>query len=122
MNNHQAFTILLAQIEAALQESLACHNAAARQGNFDAVEVEIERQRNLVSARNQLQSLQELWTGLVGEQRKPETKPLPTAKLPARTSRVPKGSATPRKAYRLLSWQCWKRWGAVAVWPMYLTE
>lgn len=67
MNGQQALAILLEQVEGALQKSLARHNAAALDSDFEAVEIEVERQRNLVSARNQLQGLQELWPGLVGE-------------------------------------------------------
>jgi hypothetical protein len=61
----EAFATLLRQVEGALQESLQRSNAATRQGNFDAVEVEIERQRNLVGASQQLQVLRELWPELV---------------------------------------------------------
>jgi restriction system protein len=101
INSQQAFATLLEQLDVALQESLARSNRAAQQGDFDAVEIEVERQRNLVSARNQLQTLQELWPGLVGESKKTEKKSAPVAKRSSRAQRLPKGSATSRKAFRL---------------------
>jgi hypothetical protein len=64
-NSRKVFTILLEDIKAALQESLARSNVATRQGDFDTVEVELERQKILVGARNQLEVLQELWPRLV---------------------------------------------------------
>jgi restriction system protein len=98
MNRQQAFEFLLESVEAALQESLARSNAATRQGDFDAVEVELERQRNLVSARNQLQGLRELWPRLVGErqpaQRLTEGKP-----RVAKRQRLPRGVRTPEEAF-----------------------
>lgn len=62
-----AFSTLLTDIEAAFQDSLTRSNTAAQQGDFDLVELEIERQRNLVSIRNQLQTLQDMWRDVVGE-------------------------------------------------------
>jgi restriction system protein len=97
VNSQQAFATLLSGVEAALKESLACHNTAALAGDFDAVEIEVERQRNLVSARNQLQTLQELWPGLVGEQQRPPEPP----QSPRRRKRLPKGAKTPNKAFVL---------------------
>ena len=67
MNSRQAFRTLLAGVETALEKSLARHRAATQQGDFDTMEVELERQKNLVSARQQLEGLQELWPRLVGE-------------------------------------------------------
>lgn len=67
MTIDDAFTTLLTEIKLALQESLARSNAATEAGNFDLVELELERQRNLVSLRNQLQGLQEAWPDMVGE-------------------------------------------------------
>jgi len=67
MNSRQAFETLLTGVEAALEESWTRHKAATRQGDFDAMEIELERQKNLVSARQQLEGLQELWPRLVGE-------------------------------------------------------
>jgi restriction system protein len=97
MNSQQALAFLLEQLDGALQESLARHNAAALDGDFEAVEIEVERQRNLVSARNQLQTLQELWLGLVGEQQRSPEPPQP----PRRRKRLPKGVKTPNKAFVL---------------------
>ena len=65
MDSRQIFAILLEQLEVVLGESLARHKTAALNGDFEAVEIEIERQKNLVNARNQLQGLQELWSGLI---------------------------------------------------------
>ncbi|GIK37997.1 MAG: hypothetical protein BroJett011_18300 [Chloroflexota bacterium] len=67
MTIQTAFATLLAAIETAFQESLKRSNTAAQQGDFDAVELEVERQRNLVAIRNQLQTLQEMWLDVVGE-------------------------------------------------------
>jgi hypothetical protein len=64
-NSRKVFTILLEDIKAALQESLARSNVATRQGDFDTAEVELERQKILVGARNQLEVLQELWPSLI---------------------------------------------------------
>jgi restriction system protein len=94
MNSQQALAFLLDQVEGALQESLARHKAAALDGDFEAVEIEVELQRNLVSARNQLQTLQELWPGLVGEQQRPPEPPQPPGRLP-------KGAKTPNKDFML---------------------
>lgn len=98
MNSQQAFEFLLESVEAALQESLARSNAATQRGDFDAVEVELERQRNLVSTRNQLQGLRELWPRLVGEQR-PVQRPRQGRRRAAKRQPLPPGVKTPMGAF-----------------------
>lgn len=98
MNTQQAFEFLLESVEAALQESLARSNAATQRGDFDAVEVELERQRNLVSTRNQLQGLRELWPRLVGEQR-PVQRPRQGRRRAAKRQPLPRGVKTPQEAF-----------------------
>ncbi len=98
MHTQQAFEFLLESVEEALQESLARSNAATQRGDFDAVEVELERQRNLVSARNQLRGLQELWPRLVGE-RQPEPRPRRGKPRAAKSQPLPRGAITPMGAF-----------------------
>ena len=74
MSRQGIFAPFLLEIEAALEESLSWQEAAAQRGDFDAMDVELERQKNLINARNQLQVLQELWPKLVGK-REPITTP-----------------------------------------------
>lgn len=62
------FAPLIAQLDAALEESTARERQATRRGNLDAIELEQERRRNLVNARYQLEVLQELWPEMVGRQ------------------------------------------------------
>ena len=98
MNSRQAFETLLAGVEAALEESWTRHKAATQQGDFDAMEIELERQKNLVSARQQLEGLQELWPGMVGKrQRARKSK---RARSPAsRGKKLPRGARTPVEAF-----------------------
>ena len=98
MKSQQAFSVLLKAVEAALQKSLSHSNTAAQQGDFETVEIEVERQKNLVSARDQIQVLQELWPDLVGEQRSAE-KPKRTRRRTRTSKRLPKGVKTPQKAF-----------------------
>ena len=62
------FAPLIAQLDAALEESTARERQATRRGDLDAIELEQERRRNLVNARYQLEVLQELWPEMVGRQ------------------------------------------------------
>lgn len=77
-SSQEAFTILLAEIEVALQDSLSQYNTAIQQGNFESAELEADRQKNLVGARHQLQGLRELWSTLVGQ---PILNPKPKVEL-----------------------------------------
>jgi hypothetical protein len=77
MQSPEAFATLVREAEAALQASLARHATAAQQGDFDVVETELERQRNLVAVRQQLQGLRELWGGLMGTVPSPPQPPPP---------------------------------------------
>ena len=100
MNSQRAFRTLLAGVEAALEESLARHRAATRQGDFDTMEVELERQKNLVSARQQLEGLQELWPRLVGEHQSARRSKR-TRRPASRGEKLPRGAKTPQNAFVL---------------------
>jgi len=100
VKNREAFAALLAGVEAALQKSLARHKTATEQGDIDAMEIELERQKNLVSARQQLDGLQELWPRLVGQQR-PAKKPRRGRQTTPRRKRLPRGVKTPLQAFVL---------------------
>jgi len=100
MKSREAFATLLAAVEAALEESLARHKSATQQGDFDTMEVELERQKNLVSARQQLEGLQELWPRLVGEHRLAK-KPRGARRATSRRKRLPRGAKTPQQAFVL---------------------
>ena len=98
MENQEAFDLLLAQVEAALKESLTRYAAATQQGDLDAMEVEKERQGNLINTRNQLQGLRELWPKLVGDQ-KVAPRPKPAQKPRTRRRKLKPGQKTPQEAY-----------------------
>ena len=98
MNSQRAFETLLAGVEAALEESWTRHKAATQQGDFDAMEIELERQKNLVSTRQQLEGLQELWPRLVGK-RKPIKKRKRTRQRVARRKKLQRGQKTPEQAF-----------------------
>ena len=83
MSRQEIFAPFLLEIETALEESLSWHQAAAQRGDFDAMDVELERQKNLINARNQLQVLQELWPRLTG---KPKPVTTPEEPMPDRVS------------------------------------
>ena len=100
MNSQRAFRTLLAGVEAALEESLARHRAATRRGDFDTMEVELERQKNLVSARQQLEGLQELWPRLVGEHQSARRSKR-TRRPTSRGKKLPRGAKTPQNAFVL---------------------
>ncbi len=100
MNSRQAFETLLAGVEAALEESWARHKAATQQGDIDAMEIELERQKNLVSTRQQLEGLQELWPRMVGE-RKPAKKRKRGRQRAARRKKLRRGQKTPEQTFVL---------------------
>lgn len=66
MDSREHFGALLEGVERALEESLVRQRAATQQGNLEAMETELDRQKNLVSARQQIEGLRELWPKLVG--------------------------------------------------------
>jgi restriction system protein len=106
MNSQQALAFLLDQVEGALQESLARHHAAAHEGDSAPVEIEVERQKSLISTRSQLQALQELWPELVRKrQQQPDEQPKQSGQdtSPHKKfgKRLPKGARTPQKAFVL---------------------
>ncbi len=98
MNSRQAFETLLAGVEAALEESWTRHKAATQQGDFDAMEIELERQKNLVSTRQQLEGLQELWPRMVGE-REPAKKRKRTRQRATRRKKLQRGQKTPEQEF-----------------------
>ena len=100
MRSGEAFSFLLEVVGVAFQDSLSRSNAAARRGEFETVEVEVEKQKNLVSARGQLNVLQELWSGLVGEY-KPGKRPKRTRRHTRTGKRLPRGVKTSQKAFVL---------------------
>lgn len=86
MDSQEAYEVQLRELNAALEESLARHRQAAARGNLDDMEIEQERQKNLIGARHQLEALRDLWPGLVG---KPKSAGLPvTASHPPTTERA----------------------------------
>jgi hypothetical protein len=97
VDSQQAFELLRAEVNLAVKESLARHATATQQGDLDAMEVELERQRNLVNVRNQLQVLQDLWPTLVGK-RKPHTAKPPRKRRPRR-KKLKRGQKTPGEAF-----------------------
>ena len=98
MDSKEAFDLLLAEVGAAVDESLARHTTALQQGDVDGMDVEQDRQRNLLATRNQLEVLREMWVGLVGE-RKPPLKPKPVKKPRTRRRKLKRGQKTPQEAY-----------------------
>jgi len=98
MNSRQAFSTLLDEVKAALEESLARHRTAMQRGDFEAMEAELDRQKNLVSARQQLEVLQELWPGLVGKCKAPR-RPKRARRATPRRKRLPRGVKTPQQAF-----------------------
>ena len=98
MNSRQAFQTLLTGVKAALEESWARHKAATQQGDIDAMEIELERQKNLVSARQQLEGLQDLWPGMVGKRQRAR-KPKRTRLSPSGGKKLPRGVKTPIEAF-----------------------
>jgi hypothetical protein len=99
---HQAIATLLEEIEAALQESLVCHNTAILAEDFETVEIEGERQENLNSAKNQLQVLRDIWPELVGEQQDLGRDSSPAAKQLVQEQEPSRDSTTPRRALNRL--------------------
>ena len=63
------------------------------------MESELERQRNLVNARNQLQGLQDLWPRLVGRPRAVQAQSAEKRAAPHR--RLKRGQRTPKAAFVL---------------------
>lgn len=128
MSNQADFSPFFGQLETALRESLARQEKAALAGDVDAMEEELERQKNLVSARNQLQALHGLWPRLVGVRKRPGK---PAAAEPERhalqlafwgqlleraLARTPRfASSTPVKRYWI-----WVQAGAVGLGYAYL--
>lgn len=70
MNDEKVFAPFIEEIDDALRDSIARQQKAIRQSDLTAMEEEAARQKNLVSARRQLEELQETWSQLVGR-RKP---------------------------------------------------
>jgi len=102
MTDKQAFAALLASVESALGESFQRANAATERGDFDAADVEHERQRNLVGVRDQLQVLQDVWPKLVGTPRRGRRKrTTPSTQPPKGDERLRKGLKTTEEAFRL---------------------
>lgn len=98
MESPEAFEFLLAEMNAAIDASLARSAAATKSGDRDGMEAEAERQRNLVDARDQILNLQALWPKLVGEPR-PSRNREPQPRLSQARARAPKGSITARDVY-----------------------
>jgi len=98
MNSRQAFGTLLGDVEAALEESQSRRKTATQRGDFEAMGVEHDRQKNLVSTRQQLEVLQELWLGLVGK-RKPANKRKQARRTTSRRKRLPRGAKTQQQAF-----------------------
>jgi hypothetical protein len=96
MADKMIFAPYIREIDAALEKSLSRHQKAAQQGDMDAMDVELEQQKNLISARNQLQVLQELWPRLVGETK---TAKKASRKPHARRRKLKRGQKTPQEAY-----------------------
>jgi hypothetical protein len=99
MDSKEAFDLLLAEVGAAVEDSLARYTTAVQKGEVDAMELEQERQRNLLATRNQLEVLQGMWVGLVGVKRTPR-KP-PTKRRRASRERPPVGNITQVEDYVL---------------------
>lgn len=68
MEDREAFALLLSRVRVAIEKSLARYTAAIELGDLEAMQVEQERQTNLLNARNQLEVLQELWPKLIDQQ------------------------------------------------------
>jgi restriction system protein len=98
VDNREAFGILQTELNAAIDESLARYSKVVQEGDVDGIEMEQERQRNLLNARNQLEVLRDLWPKLVGE-RKVAKKPKPVKKPRARRRKLKRGQKTPQEAY-----------------------
>jgi hypothetical protein len=98
MDNREAFGLLQTELNAAIEESLARYSKVVQEGDVDGIEVEQERQRNLLNARNQLEVLHDLWPKLVGE-RKIAKKPKPVKKPRSRRRKLKRGQKTPQEAY-----------------------
>jgi restriction system protein len=100
MSDRRVFAPFLVEIEAALKNSLSRHQKAVQQGDVDALEEEVERQKNLVNARNQLEVLQNLWPKLVRGSRLAKTSKLAERRPTPRKKRA-RGQITPQQAYVL---------------------
>lgn len=69
MSKNKIFAPFIAELDAARRDSLAQQGLAGQQGDLEALEIEVEQQKNLVNARHQLEVLQELWPNKVGIRR-----------------------------------------------------
>ncbi len=68
MADSKIFVPFVRELEAALRESLSRHRQAAQQGDVEAMDLEVGRQKSLINARNQLEVLQELWPTLLAQE------------------------------------------------------
>ena len=78
INTEQAFQTLLAGVASALNESLARHAQAARQGDLEALDAESNLQQKLVAALNQLLGMRAMWPSLLEQPAATQSKTPPT--------------------------------------------
>jgi restriction system protein len=69
MNDEKVFAPFIEEIEDALRDSIARQQKAIRRSDLAAMEEEAARQKNLVSARRQLEGIQEAWSQLVSKRK-----------------------------------------------------